>query len=348
VLLSLFACLLAWRATRERPPVAVTTAFLLLGTADLVAVGRGLLPLAPGALVEHRPGVADSLLPAAAVGRVQFVPPEPECARLTGGPAGWQYPWRAALGAVDALRPPSGVRWGLFGGFDGQFTGLEPLWSLAPIAAAAYLAGTPHGTRLLEIANVGHVVWVRKEPPAALEPLETRATPYACPLQLLRVPEPLPRAYTAARERPLPAGGDGLAALLDPAFDPRSEVLLADTQPPGPGPPAPGSARVVSRTSDTVEVESSVGGPGVLVLVEAFDEGWKADVDGTSVPVLRANVLFRAVRLGAGHHRVRFVYRPWTARVGLGLGAVALLVGAGLGLVACRASIRSAREGAWR
>lgn len=345
VLFSVFACLLAWRARCERAPVAATAALLLLGAADLVAVGRGLLPLAPPALVEHRPVVADVLVPRAPLGRVQSLPPEPDCARVTGGPPGWDYPWRAALAAVDVISPPSGVRWGLFGAFDGQFTGLEPLWSLGPMAAASHLAGTPDGTRLLEIANVGHVVWVRKKPPAALEPLETRATPYACPLQLLRVPDPLPRVYTVARERLLPPGGEGVEALLDPAFDPRSEVLLADARLAEAGLPPPGTAHVVSRTSDTVEMDCSAGGPSVLVLVEAFDEGWKAEVDGAPVPVLRANVLFRAVRLGAGRHRVRFAYRPWTARLGLGLGAAALLVGAGLGLVAGRASIRGAREG---
>lgn len=345
-LLAAAALLLAWRATRERPPVAATAAFLLLGAADLVAVGQGLLPLAPRELVEHRPAVASALMPLTAVSRVQFVPPDRDCARVTGGPPGWEYPWRAALAAVDAMSPPSGVRWGVSGAFDGQFTGLEPRWLIPPIVAAVRLAGTEPGTRLLELANVGAVLWVRRDPPPALDPLGQLTTPYACPLQLLRVGDPLPGAYTVARERPMPADGEGLGALLDPGFDPRTEVLLTDARPPERAGPPPGAARVLSRTSNTVEVGVSAGGQGVLVLVEAFDEGWKALVDGKPAPVVRANVLFRGVRIGAGRHRVRFEYRPWTARLGLGLFCAAVALAAGLALAARRASIPSAREGA--
>jgi uncharacterized membrane protein YfhO len=54
----------------------------------------------------------------------------------------------------------------------------------------------------------------------------------------------------------------------------------------------------------------------VLVVTEAFDEGWSADVDGRPSTVLRANGLFRAVRLGPGRHQIRFRYRPWPVMVG--------------------------------
>jgi hypothetical protein len=345
-LLAAFALLLAWRATRERPPLAATAAFLVLAAADLVAVGRGLLPLAPPELVEHRPAVASVLLSEPAQSRVQFVPPAGDCARVTSGPQGWKYPWRAALAAVDAMSPPTGVRWGIAGAFDGQFTGLEPRWLIAPIVAAVSLAGNEQGTRLLALANVGHVLWVRDGAPAALDPIESLETPYACPLHVFRVPDPLPRAYTVAHERPLPPDGEELRGLLDPGFDPREEVLLTDARAAATGGPGPGAARVVSRTSDTVEVAIAPGGTGVLVLVEGYDPGWRAWVDGRAAPVLRANALFRGVRIGAGQHHVRFEYRPWTARLGVWLSAGALVIALGLALAARRASIRSAREGA--
>ena len=62
----------------------------------------------------------------------------------------------------------------------------------------------------------------------------------------------------------------------------------------------------------------------MLVVTEAFDEGWSADVDGRPAAVLRANGLFRAVRLGPGEHQVRFRYRPWPVLAG----ALASTVGA--------------------
>ena len=61
--------------------------------------------------------------------------------------------------------------------------------------------------------------------------------------------------------------------------------------------------------------------------------GWEATVDGSPQPIVTANYLFRAVRLPAGPHRVEFVYRPRSVRLGLiatGLGWVFVL---GVGLV---------------
>jgi uncharacterized membrane protein YfhO len=62
------------------------------------------------------------------------------------------------------------------------------------------------------------------------------------------------------------------------------------------------------------------------VLVDSYDPGWRADVDGRPAAVERANVAFRGVAVPAGRHRVTLRYRP--PAVGMGL------VGSLLGLVA--------------
>jgi hypothetical protein len=154
------------------------------------------------------------------------------------------------------------------------------------------------------------------------------------------VPDPLPGAYVARGER---GGADPeavLRVLLDPGFDPKSDVVLADAR----GAPAPASGpdevRVVSRRVDTLEMEVRLGAPGVLVALEAFDPGWRATVDGTAEPVLRANGLFRAVRLREGRHRVRFTYGPRSAAVGAALSA--------LGLAAAGTALGRRARRAWR
>jgi hypothetical protein len=39
--------------------------------------------------------------------------------------------------------------------------------------------------------------------------------------------------------------------------------------------------------------------------------GWAAELDGESIPIHRANGMFRAVCVPAGEHRLRFAFRPW-------------------------------------
>ena len=113
-------------------------------------------------------------------------------------------------------------------------------------------------------------------------------------------------------------------------------MLVAHPRPAGPWPREGATARVVARTADTVEVEAELPGPGVLVLVEAFDPGWRVAVDGRADRLLRANALFRAVRLDAGRHRVLFAYRPSSATLGLGLAAAGALAAAGLCVIGRR------------
>lgn len=73
-----------------------------------------------------------------------------------------------------------------------------------------------------------------------------------------------------------------------------------------------------------VEAESG----GYFVLSDAWFPEWRADVDGEEVEILRANAAYRAVRVEAGRHEVRFRYEPRSFRVGVAvsLGAIVLLL----------------------
>jgi hypothetical protein len=100
------------------------------------------------------------------------------------------------------------------------------------------------------------------------------------------------------------------------SFDPRSTVLLetpalrasaAAAAPPRSG---PSSARLLSYRNTQIEVDVDAEKPGFLVLNDVWHPWWFAQVDGKDTPILRANVLFRAVPVAAGRHRVRFTFRP--------------------------------------
>jgi uncharacterized membrane protein YfhO len=54
--------------------------------------------------------------------------------------------------------------------------------------------------------------------------------------------------------------------------------------------------------------------------------GWKAYVDGESVPITRADYAFPAIFVGPGLHRVRFSFEPRTFKLGLTLTVFAVVV----------------------
>jgi hypothetical protein len=330
LLLALAALLLFRRARAVAPGRAVVAALLGLGALDLVVVGRGTNPTAPAELYTHRPPVLDYV--GDEPGRL-YAASSPGCLAPGEARAGFEPSAVAALGFLDTLRPPSGIRFGLRGSYDGEFTGLGPRWAAPYTALVAARLDSPAALRLLQLGGVRDVLFLGSQPPASLEPVAALPTPYVCALQLLRVPDPQPPAYVVARERP--AEGDALPALLDPGFDPRAEVLLAEAVTAGAASAAAApaklstggsSARVVARTADSLEVAAQLDAPGVLVVTEAFDEGWLAEIDGRPAPVVRANGLFRAVRVEAGRHEVRFRYRPPAVVAGTAVSAGGLLV----------------------
>lgn len=87
-------------------------------------------------------------------------------------------------------------------------------------------------------------------------------------------------------------------------------ILPEETAVSGATQPFRGTVRALWRRSDGMGFETDFSAPGLLVVVEAYDPGWKANVDDRPADVLRANLLFRAVRVGGGRHRVELSYRP--------------------------------------
>lgn len=100
-------------------------------------------------------------------------------------------------------------------------------------------------------------------------------------------------------------------------FDPRRSVLLADAPAPAfcpapEGPVAAPAASIASYRNTVVRVEVSSPGCGYLVLNDVWQRWWTAEVNGEAGPVLRANVLFRAVPVPAGRSVVVFRFRPFS------------------------------------
>jgi uncharacterized membrane protein YfhO len=71
-------------------------------------------------------------------------------------------------------------------------------------------------------------------------------------------------------------------------------------------------------------MRANVQSSAYLVLTDTYDSEWRVWVDGREVPLLRADYAFRAIALGPGFHKVKFLYHPFTVVLGLVLSMIAL------------------------
>jgi len=82
-------------------------------------------------------------------------------------------------------------------------------------------------------------------------------------------------------------------------------------------------------SSDEIVLDVSAASPGFVNVVESYDPGWSAKVDGQAAPVFAANGFSLAAPVPAGQHQIRLEYRTPGRESGelLSLLAAALLAG---------------------
>lgn len=204
--------------------------------------------------------------------------------------------------------------------------------------------GTPVHLRLLQLGAVARVIALHDRGIQGLRLERTLPSLTGDPIRVFSVPEPRPRAWLVNRVR-VRDGAPAIRALLNPAFDPRAEAVVATPVALEPSPLAPGSVRWLDRRADRQRLETDSPCPALLVLADGYDPGWKASVDGAPVALLRANLAFRALPVPEGRHRVELVYRPGAVLGGLAVSGSAVLVALGLfvtALVTARTRLRRA------
>jgi hypothetical protein len=89
------------------------------------------------------------------------------------------------------------------------------------------------------------------------------------------------------------------------------EVIKGDyLDRPHDAPARPVVVKVAAYSPNAVALEVESDRAGVVVLHDIHYPGWEVTVDGERKPMLRANLLFRGVEIGAGRHRIEFRFRP--------------------------------------
>lgn len=151
----------------------------------------------------------------------------------------------------------------------------------------------------------------------------------------------LPRAFCVASVHVVAADDEAIAYMQRGEFDPMREVVVIGDQGSGIGDQGSGiedqvtdrpatlsSCHLVTYEPEYAAIETSADLDSYLVLTDAHYPGWIATVDGQRATIERADVLFRAVKVPAGAHRVEFRYEPQSFAMGavISIGAWVMLL----------------------
>jgi hypothetical protein len=148
-------------------------------------------------------------------------------------------------------------------------------------------------------------------------------------LRLFARRDPVPRSLVVFGATSVPDEATALERMTRTDFDSNREVVLE----------VPQSSVLSPQSSlNPLAIDPAVADPelwrahlalpqaGYLLQREAWYPGWRARVDGADVPLLRADVLFRAVALAPGEHDVEIFFDSGSFKRGALASAGALIV----------------------
>jgi hypothetical protein len=150
-----------------------------------------------------------------------------------------------------------------------------------------------------------------------------------------------PRATLVPTWHMAPDSSAALDTAIEPGFDPaRVAVLEADPGLTGSEGGVAGHAVYLETEPEDVRIDVDAPDPSILVVRNAWDEGWSATLDGRSVPLLRVDGFVQGVAVPEGGHTIRLVYRE--PAIGRGI-ALSVIVWLGLVAVLVVALVRGLR-----
>lgn len=184
------------------------------------------------------------------------------------------------------------------------------------------------------LLNVRYVLW----PDWQLGPvgdqgvLARTSTQDGRPYETLLADAGLPRARLLGAAT-VKSDAEAVPYMLSDAFDPESEVVLAEPPPIAlDGGPVAGEVRWEQRTPNHLRLAVTTDRPALLVVADNWVPAWKATVDGAEAPMLRAYHTLRAVPVPAGSSTVEMYYRNEALIRGQWISLLTLAALSGLGL----------------
>jgi len=134
----------------------------------------------------------------------------------------------------------------------------------------------------------------------------------------------LPRAFVPKSIEIAANDRDELGKLTAPEFNPL-DVAYVESQIELPV-SCRGTVQITDKIPTRITISVHMETPGLVVLADRWDKGWRAYYNGKPAPILRANYAIRSVVVPAGNGTLEFIYKPASLILGLWLAGLAAII----------------------
>lgn len=136
----------------------------------------------------------------------------------------------------------------------------------------------------------------------------------------------LPRVFVPRRVETVPEGEEILRRMVA-GFDPRKTAFV-EVAVEVSGDLSGGTVEIVEDHPRRITVEYVLPSPGLVVLSENWDPGWRVSVDGRTIPNVRTNYSLNGAVVPAGKGRLTFEFSPVSFLPAVATMIVGLILGA--------------------
>jgi len=203
----------------------------------------------------------------------------------------------------------------------GLWQGIEMTGGFGAAVTSQFWEIEPYKPRIRDLLNVEYTLARTAAQPDQIEILEA-----ASGVKIFRNPGAFPRARIVHNAVQAPSF-DRLRRLYDnPAFNLHTHTALLTT-PPALDHCAPQGeqASVLRQEARYVELDVRLNCRGLVILADNIYPGWRAELDGATVPILPADGSLRGVVVPAGKHRLVFRFEPLSVYFGAAMTLTGLL-----------------------
>jgi hypothetical protein len=308
---ALAAVVWVWRSGRLSPRT-VAIVLVVLAAADMYHFAHGFQPMGPlpQAIPRGTPAIA-------------YLQRNSGQSRVIG--------LNDAGGVYSTLPADANINYGLR-----EPTGQDPpqptlryfhLWQLAApdqndVFGLTLPTLTPVALRVMSVLGVRYIFTDPAAAPLAGLPAVYRGSD----LIIYRNAGAVAPAFVPPVVQPVAGERSALSAISSATFDPQ-RVALVEPGPSGSVPRAgAGVVSIQREQGSSVRMSANMTRGGLVVLNDAWAQGWSAAIDGRPAQILRVNDVMRGVDVPAGQHTITWSYSVPGLRLGTVVSLLALLL----------------------